>query len=135
MLGEAADLYLDTLAPHLDAEMRGLVRESAIDELVGLGPLDVLTSDPFATAFYVRAHDDVSVVRKGVERRTNTTFRDADHLRAFVERICPDSAQSHTEPRDEVSVTWGDWRLVFRWEGETPTLRASRGDAEPMEGP
>ncbi|HEV7676972.1 MAG TPA: ATPase, T2SS/T4P/T4SS family [Candidatus Dormibacteraeota bacterium] len=57
------------------------------DELVGLGPLQPLMSDPEITDILVNRHDEVFVERQGRLEITATRFRDQAHLEQVIAKI------------------------------------------------
>jgi pilus assembly protein CpaF len=59
-----------------------------IDELLGLGPLEELISDPAVTDIMVNGPFQVYVERKGRLELTNVHFRDEEHLFQIAQRIC-----------------------------------------------
>jgi pilus assembly protein CpaF len=58
-----------------------------LDELFGLGPLEVLLADPTISDILVNRHDLVYVEREGRLEETSLTFRDDRHLMQIIERI------------------------------------------------
>jgi pilus assembly protein CpaF len=60
---------------------------SAVDRLVGLGPLEDLLRDPRVSDVLVNGTGDVWVEREGTLTRTDVTFADDDEIRAAVERV------------------------------------------------
>jgi pilus assembly protein CpaF len=67
-----------------------LVRD-LVDEIGGLGPLEVLLRDPHVTDVMVNGPDQVFVERDGVLAATGVRFRDENHLRHTVLRALPDT--------------------------------------------
>lgn len=59
-----------------------------IDELLGLGPLEILLSDQSVSDIMVNGPKQVYVERKGKLVLTNIRFRDEDHLVHVAQRIC-----------------------------------------------
>jgi pilus assembly protein CpaF len=66
-------------------------RESLItdilDELFGLGPLEVLLADHDISDILVNRHDQVYIEREGRLEETRVVFRDDRHLMQIIERI------------------------------------------------
>ncbi|NNC75465.1 MAG: CpaF family protein, partial [Acidimicrobiia bacterium] len=60
---------------------------AAVDSLIGLGPVERLLRDPEVTDVLVNAPDEVWVERNGELELTDATFRDADDVRAAIERV------------------------------------------------
>ncbi len=61
--------------------------EALLAELVGLGPLDPLLSDPAISDILVNSPDEVWVERRGRLERTPTAFRSPEHLSGLMEKI------------------------------------------------
>jgi pilus assembly protein CpaF len=58
-----------------------------INELFGLGPLEVLLRDPAVSDILVNRHDQVYVEREGKLEETSVVFKDDRHLLQIIERI------------------------------------------------
>ncbi len=58
-----------------------------INELFGLGPLEVLLKDPAISDILVNRYDQVYVEREGKLEQTDVVFRDDAHLMQIIERI------------------------------------------------
>src|SRR5512147_3074161 len=67
-------------------ERERLARE-ILDEIFGLGPLEILLQDPSISDILVNSHDKVYVERAGKLERANLKFKDDQHLRQIIERI------------------------------------------------
>lgn len=65
---------------------RQLAQEIAFD-MVGLGPLEALLSDPSVSDILVNAPDKIFVERHGLLQSTNVRFRDAMHVALIAQRI------------------------------------------------
>lgn len=61
--------------------------ETLLAELVGLGPLDPLLSDPAISDILVNSPDEVWVERRGRLERAAASFRSAEHLAGLMEKI------------------------------------------------
>ncbi|MGK6318258.1 CpaF family protein [Sphingomonas sp. DT-204] len=59
-----------------------------VDELLGLGPLEELLSDPAVSDIMVNGPDQTFVERKGRLELANIQFRDEEHLFQIAQRIC-----------------------------------------------
>ena len=59
-----------------------------VDELLGLGPLEELLSDPNITDIMVNGPEQTYVERKGKLELANIQFRDEEHLFQIAQRIC-----------------------------------------------
>jgi pilus assembly protein CpaF len=58
-----------------------------LDELFGLGPLEVLLADPSISDILVNRHNLIYVEREGRLEETQLVFRDDRHLMQIIERI------------------------------------------------
>lgn len=58
------------------------------DELLGLGPLEVLLSDPDVSDIMVNGPDQTYIERKGKLEIASVQFRDEQHLLQIAQRIC-----------------------------------------------
>lgn len=88
----AIDGWLDSDA-HAGSPGREQLLRSVVDELLGAGPIQALLDDPTVTEIMVNGTDDVFVEVDGRLRRTSASFRDADHIRAVVERLLVESGR------------------------------------------
>jgi len=59
-----------------------------VDELLGLGPLEELLSDPNISDIMVNGPDQTYVERKGKLELAQVQFRDEEHLFQIAQRIC-----------------------------------------------
>jgi pilus assembly protein CpaF len=59
-----------------------------VDELLGLGPLEELLSDPAISDIMVNGPDQTFIERKGKLELANIQFRDEEHLFQIAQRIC-----------------------------------------------
>src|SRR5437762_283218 len=66
---------------------RERVIEEILDEVFGLGPLEVLLKDPSISDIMVNGFDNVYVERAGRVVETNIRFKDHAHVRIIIERI------------------------------------------------
>ena len=79
-------LIIDESLPMTMGEREKLVEE-ILDEVFGLGPLEVLLKDPSITDIMVNGFDNVYVERAGRVVETNIRFKDHAHVRMIIERI------------------------------------------------
>ena len=68
------------------AERETLISD-VINELFGLGPLEVLLRDPAVSDILVNRYDQVYVEREGKLEETGVVFKDDRHLLQIIERI------------------------------------------------
>src|SRR5687767_1224747 len=66
---------------------RDQVIADVLNELFGLGPLEVLLSDPNISDILVNSAKAVFIEREGKLEETNVVFRDDTHLMQIIERI------------------------------------------------
>jgi pilus assembly protein CpaF len=69
-----------------DAERRNLVRDIQF-EMLGLGPLELLMSDPNVSDILVNGHQQVYVERFGKLELTDVRFNDDAHLMKIIDKI------------------------------------------------
>src|SRR5947209_15642367 len=79
-------LVLDESLPMTLAERERLIEE-ILDEVFGLGPLEILLKDPAISDIMVNGFDNVYVERAGRLMETNVRFKDNAHVRIIIERI------------------------------------------------
>ncbi|MBA2604717.1 MAG: CpaF family protein [Acidobacteria bacterium] len=77
---ESADMPLSLF------EREALISD-VINELFGLGPLEILLRDPSISDILVNRFDQVYVEREGKLEETGVTFKDDAHLMQIIERI------------------------------------------------
>ncbi|MGQ9559424.1 MAG: CpaF family protein [Candidatus Oleimicrobiaceae bacterium] len=74
-----------------DLPLAGVNRERLLAEIqhetFGLGPLEPLLADPTVSDILVNGHKQVYVERFGKLERTDTVFKDDDHLLHIIDRI------------------------------------------------
>jgi len=69
-----------------DAERRTLVRDIQ-NEMLGLGPLELLMADPSVSDILVNSYDQIYVERRGRLELTEVTFTDDKHLLRIIDKI------------------------------------------------
>src|SRR5450759_4991135 len=79
-------LIIDESLPMTMGEHETLTEE-ILDEVFGLGPLEVLLTDPSISDIMVNGFDNVYVERAGRVVETNIRFKDHAHVRMIIERI------------------------------------------------
>ena len=82
----SAMLLLAEEMPISRQERQRLVREIA-DEVLGLGPLEVLLNDPTVTEIMVNGPNKVFVERAGLLSVTDVSFRNDAHIMRIIEKI------------------------------------------------
>jgi pilus assembly protein CpaF len=83
----AGILDRESAAMPLSLFERETVSSDVLDELFGLGPLELLLKDPEISDILVNRADLVYVERNGRIEETNIAFRDDKHLMQIIERI------------------------------------------------
>lgn len=63
------------------------VADDIVNDMVGLGPLEVLINDPAITDILVNAYDQVYVEYRGNLHKTNVNFRNERHVLQMAQRI------------------------------------------------
>jgi pilus assembly protein CpaF len=71
----------------LSGAERDTLVDRVVDEVVGLGPIDVLLRDPAISEVMVNAPDQVYFERDGVIEVSQVRFRDAAHILRIIDRI------------------------------------------------
>ena len=66
---------------------RETVSSDVLDELFGLGPLELLLKDPAISDILVNRADQIYIEREGRIEETDIVFRDDKHLMQIIERI------------------------------------------------
>ncbi|MEM7526644.1 MAG: CpaF family protein [Pseudomonadota bacterium] len=87
-------------------EFDSLVRE-LVDEVMGLGPIEPLLSDPTVTDILVNSFDHCYVERGGKLEKTNVQFKDNGHLMRIITKIV-----SAVGRRIDEANPWVDARLM-----------------------
>lgn len=77
----------DRLSPGLPRDDRARVIKEALDEALGLGPLEELLADPTVTEIMVNGCDMIYVEKSGKLQLSNVTFTSNLQLRIVIERI------------------------------------------------
>jgi pilus assembly protein CpaF len=105
-----------------------------LDELFGLGPLEVLLADPTISDILVNRHDLVYVEREGRLEETSLTFRDDRHLMQIIERIVSSVGRRIDESSPMVDARLPDGSRVnaiippLALDGPTVSIRRFRTD-------
>jgi pilus assembly protein CpaF len=79
-------LVSDEAVPMTVNERERLIEE-VLDEVFGLGPLEVLLKDPSVSDILVNGFDSIYVERAGHLVETNVRFKDPGHVRMIIDRI------------------------------------------------
>ena len=79
---------LGDLGVTLNRAEQDALQQAIIDELLGLGPLEVLLRDDTINDVMVNGPHQVYIERRGKLEMTNVRFRDDRHLMNIINRIC-----------------------------------------------
>src|SRR5215469_2738610 len=71
----------------LNASEKDRLQSDLLDEIFGLGPLEVLLNDDTISDILVNRRDLVYVEKSGVLEKANVRFRDDRHLLQIIDRI------------------------------------------------
>jgi len=71
----------------LTAHEKGQIESDLLDEVFGLGPLEVLLKDASVSDILVNRANMVFAERHGLLEKTNVVFRDDRHLMQVIDRI------------------------------------------------
>ncbi|QUM84534.1 MULTISPECIES: CpaF family protein [unclassified Moritella] len=63
------------------------ISQRLVDEMLGLGPLQVLMDDPEITDIMVNGHKEVFIELRGKVKRADVSFRDEEHVLNLARRI------------------------------------------------
>jgi pilus assembly protein CpaF len=75
------------VSPGLFGERKEMLVRRALDDAVGLGPIQPLVDDPMISEVMVNAPDEVFFERDGIIYLTALRFRDRDHIMLAIDRI------------------------------------------------
>ena len=118
------------LPPGIDADE--LIRR-ALDEALGLGPLEPLLADPGISEVMINGPDAVFVERKGLIERSPTLFSSAQALRSVIDRIVAGAGRRVDEASPMVDARLPDGSRVnvvlppLAINGPTVTIRKFSG--------
>lgn len=86
-VAEYSDTLIPTINVPLTAQQMKVLREQAVDELLGFGPIEVLLNDPDVADILINTANQVYVERSGKLHMTDVTFMDEAHLLGVIQRI------------------------------------------------
>ena len=64
-----------------------LLRQTILDNLIGLGPLSPLLRDPAISEIMINGPDNIFIESKGLQYRTSSRFQGESHLQSIIQRI------------------------------------------------
>jgi len=81
------ELLIGEMNIEMNESTRALIVESVEDEMLGLGPIQQYLRDPDVSDILVNGAKEVYIERYGKLEKTETTFRDDQHVLQIIERI------------------------------------------------
>jgi len=81
------ELLIGEMNIEMNESTRALIVESVEDEMLGLGPIQQYLRDPDVSDILVNGAKEVYIERYGKLEKTETTFRDDQHVMQIIERI------------------------------------------------
>ena len=115
--------------PALSAKEQDQLIEELTEEVVGMGPLEVLLADPQISEIMVNGPHQIYVERQGRLERTTVSFRDTGHLMSVIERLLDPAGVSVSEAEPCVDASLPDGTRIniiippLALNGPTVTLR------------
>ena len=73
--------------PRADRDVLERVKESLLDDIIGLGPIESLMADPTVDEVMINGPDRIYVERSGALQLSDRSFDDVESLRVAIERI------------------------------------------------
>lgn len=104
-------LLEDERVPMTTAEQNKIVEE-VLDEVLGLGPLEVLLKEPSISDILVNRHDKVFIERNGKLSETQVRFKDDAHLLHIIEKIVSQVGRRIDEAQPIVDARLADGSRV-----------------------
>ncbi len=86
-VNEAATRSMSEIAAPLTAAQIELLKQQALDEILGLGPIEPLLSDPEVSDIMINTSQRIYVEKSGRIFLTDITFLNEKHLRGIIQRI------------------------------------------------
>jgi pilus assembly protein CpaF len=81
------ELLIGEMNIDMNESTRAMIVESVEDEMLGLGPIQQYLRDPDVSDILVNGAKEVYIERYGKLEKTETTFRDDQHVMQIIERI------------------------------------------------
>ena len=72
----------------LSGPERDRLAQEVVDEVFGLGPLELLLNNSMTSDIQVNTYNSLYIERRGVLEKTNVMFRDNKHLMHTSTRLC-----------------------------------------------
>ncbi|MGI8991394.1 MAG: CpaF family protein [Bryobacteraceae bacterium] len=86
-IGRVVEKLLEDERVPMTAIEQNRIIEEVLDEVLGLGPLEVLLKEPSISDILVNRHDKVFIERNGKLSETTVRFKDDAHLMHIIEKI------------------------------------------------
>lgn len=84
---EYCDSVLPSIPIPLTSSQIQMMREQAVNELLGFGPIEILLNDTDVADILINTHAQVYIERQGKLYLTDVTFIDEQHLLGIIQRI------------------------------------------------
>src|SRR3954452_19161549 len=104
-------LLLENPAQINDMERRMLVRDIQ-NEMLGLGPLELLMADPTVSDILVNSYNQIYVERRGRLELTDVAFSDDKHLLRIIDKIVSRVGRRIDESSPMVDARFSDGSRV-----------------------
>lgn len=131
-----AEVVLAQEAMPLSVSERERLVNDVQHELFGLGPLEPLLADPTISDILVNSHNTVYIERRGKLERTDTAFKDDEHLMRVIERIVSTVGRRIDESSPMVDARLKDGSrvnaIIPPLSIDGPVLSIRRFGAEPL---
>jgi pilus assembly protein CpaF len=131
-----AEIVLAQEAMPLSVSERERLVNDVQHELFGLGPLEPLLADPTISDILVNSHNTVYIERRGKLERTDTAFKDDEHLMRVIERIVSTVGRRIDESSPMVDARLKDGSrvnaIIPPLSIDGPVLSIRRFGAEPL---
>ncbi len=139
LVEQAAQTVLRRELPTVGGITRDQVVSRVVDEVVGLGPIDILIRDASISEVMVNAPGEIFFEREGILYLSDVSFRDEDHVQRIIERIIAPLGRRVDESSPMVDARLPDGSRVnviippVAPKGPTITIRKFRADKLTME--
>jgi pilus assembly protein CpaF len=87
LIAELAEEYLFENYPDMLMSDKEKIVYNVVNEIAGLGPLEILLNDETVSEVMVNSSSQIYVERSGKLLKTNVKFKDNDHVRRTIDRI------------------------------------------------
>ena len=86
-VGEMAETLMNQINVPLTSAQRSLLKDNMLDEVLGLGPLELLMADPDVADIMVNTHKQVYIEKSGKILLSDITFTSEKHLLTTIQKI------------------------------------------------